>query len=351
MFNAILPRMCEQDQGLRISLLVPCGAHAVSTHERILRVPELPRNLRPSRVWQHITPSADRLLRYFATDSGTIWHSTYYTLPVRKAAKTVITVYDMIHERYPNLFSKRLDDNFRMRKKLAIERADAVICISETTRSDLERFYGTLAKHVTVIPLGFDRDVFKPLELSDGIALVAHAVPFLLYIGSRAPHKNFGTLLQAYSTWSTRNHVDLVVVGGPWEPHEEQVLRSRGVSDRVRLLSGVSDLELSRLYCQAEALVLPSLYEGFGIPILEAMACGCPIVASRIPSTIEVAGDCPFYFEPTSEESLRGALDAALRQGRASSNVALGLRLCRSYSWEKTASRILEVYHALSAPE
>jgi glycosyltransferase involved in cell wall biosynthesis len=262
-----------------------------------------------------------------------------------------VTVYDCIYERYPDLFNSRYDDDFRTRKKRAIETADAVTCISEATRSELERFYGTHIKYVRVIPLGFDRDVFKPLEPHEGIAPGARAAPFLLYVGERWHYKNFGTLLLAYSTWSTRNHVDLVVVGRQWGPHEEQMLRSRGVSDRVRLLSGVSDMELSCLYRRAVALVFPSLYEGFGIPLLEAMACGCPIVASRIPSTIEVAGDCPFYFEPTSEEGLCAALDTVLARGRASSNVALGLRLCRSYSWEKTASQTLEVYHALSAPD
>ena len=116
----------------------------------------------------------------------------------------------------------------------------------------------------------------------------------------------------------------------------------------MHLLTGIADEELAWLYNQAVALVHPSLYEGFGIPLLEAMACGCPVVASRIPSTVEVAGDIPLYFEPAEPESLPAALDAICSEDGDSKRVKLGLEHVKQYSWDRTARETLEVYRALS---
>jgi len=349
----VLPRVCEMDDSVRITLVAPVKCrqlpkHPHITHRKLLPVACL---LRPARLWNRFTPQAKALSLGTSVGNGRhrIWHSTYYTCPGTWSGAQVVTVYDCIHERYPDLYDRPQDDRFREQKKRAIERADTVICISETTRAELEHFYGPLTQPVRVIPSGLDHNVFRPRKPLGVAAQDGQAAPFLLYLGGRMRYKNFQVLVRAYSSWSARDRVGLVVVGSPWSPQEEQELYSRGISNQVRLLSEVSDLELSRLYRQAVALVYPSLYEGFGIPLLEAMACGCPVVASRIPSTIEVAGDCPFYFEPTSEESLREALDTALAQGRASPNVAKGLERCRSFSWDNTASQTLEVYHALSA--
>jgi alpha-1,3-rhamnosyl/mannosyltransferase len=101
------------------------------------------------------------------------------------------------------------------------------------------------------------------------------------------------------------------------------------------------------LYNQAAAFVHPSLYEGFGIPLLEAMACGCPVVASRIPTTREVAGDCPIYFDPMQPDELITALDVALAEGRNSERVRRGLEWVKQYSWDRTARETLQVYRAL----
>jgi glycosyltransferase involved in cell wall biosynthesis len=154
-------------------------------------------------------------------------------------------------------------------------------------------------------------------------------------------------LLQAYSSWPRRKEVDLVVVGGKWSKKEVQHLAKLGITDRVHLLRDVDDQKLCLLYNQATAFVYPSIYEGFGIPLLEAMACGCPIIASRIPSTLEVAGECPIYFEPTEAEDLLAAFDIALSEGRASERVRSGLEQVKCYSWDKTARWTLEVYRAL----
>jgi glycosyltransferase involved in cell wall biosynthesis len=119
------------------------------------------------------------------------------------------------------------------------------------------------------------------------------------------------------------------------------------IQGRILLFTGITDEQLAQLYNQALALVYPSLYEGFGLPLLEAMACGCPIVASRIPSTIEVAGDCPAYFELGNRTSLIAALDIVYLEGADSSRITMGLERAAQFSWDKTAKETLALYHYL----
>jgi len=135
----------------------------------------------------------------------------------------------------------------------------------------------------------------------------------------------------------------------PWSTDEQQCLAQLQIQHKVQLLADVDDETLRYLYNQAVALVYPSLYEGFGIPLLEAMACGCPIIASRIPSTIEVAEDCPIYFESTELDDLINAFDIALSEGRNSKRVQTGLRKVKSYSWDRTAAQTLKVYRTVHA--
>jgi alpha-1,3-rhamnosyl/mannosyltransferase len=120
-----------------------------------------------------------------------------------------------------------------------------------------------------------------------------------------------------------------------------------GVAKKVHLLAGVDDKTLRWLYCQAAALVFPSLYEGFGIPLLEALACGCPVVASSIPSTQEIVAGCPFYFEVDDVESMWEALQKALTEGRTPERIERGLSQARLYSWNDTAQKTLDVFAAL----
>jgi glycosyltransferase involved in cell wall biosynthesis len=140
----------------------------------------------------------------------------------------------------------------------------------------------------------------------------------------------------------------MVIVGGEWSAEERKSLKELGISERMLLLHRADDETLRDLYNTAVAFVYPSLYEGFGIPLLEAMACGCPVVASSIPATIEVAGDCPVYFDKAEVEDLVPALDRVLLEGRDSPRTAVGLERVKAFSWGKTAEQTLAVYHSLA---
>ncbi len=226
--------------------------------------------------------------------------------------------------------------------------ADLVICVSENTGRDVQKFFGIVESKIRVVPNACNC-IFRRLSATEFRQPPPTQRPFLLYVGNRYAYKNFDILLDAYGCWRQNADIDLVVVGpSVWTPDELVKLNRAGLGDRVKILTGIEDGHLVELYNRAHASVLPSLYEGFGIPLLEAMACGCPIVASRIPTTVEVAGDCPIYFEPSDRDSLTHALDEALAAGRESSRCLMGLGRAKLYSWSNTAKQTLAVYRELN---
>jgi glycosyltransferase involved in cell wall biosynthesis len=278
-----------------------------------------------------------------------IWHSTYYTTPEKWSGYSVVTVHDMVFDLFPQFYSGPSFDLFRQRKRFSVQRADAVICVSDTTRRDVLRFYELDADKVHVVPNACS-DIFRRLDSTDFPASIQIKQPFLLYIGNRARYKNFDVLAKAYSLWHRRKEVALVLVGGrPVSVGEQQLMEKLAIANQVKVLRDIDDETLCCLYNRALAFVYPSLYEGFGMPLLEAMVCGCPIIASRIPSTIEVAGDCPIYFDPSEEDDLLNALDTALSEGRNSERIQAGLERVKSYSWDKTAAQTLKIYRSVCA--
>ena len=304
--------------------------------------------MRPSLIWLPIIPNIRHLFWKIQLGRGhrEIWHSAYYTLPNQWKGWKVVTVLDMVHELFPDLFNDPYHDSFREKKKACITKADAVICISETTRRDLHNFYDIDPDIISVVPLACS-NAFRLLKKDNKKISSPMNKPFLLYVGDRNHYKNFDMLIWTYSLWSKKNDIGLFVVGKPWSDMEKQRLAELKLQNCVEIVTNIDDEKLCELYNQATAFVYPSLYEGFGIPLLEAMACGCPIIASSIPSTVEVAKDCPIYFNTNSIDSLLDGFEHALSMEKKSSRIKNGLQLVSSYSWDKTAQETLMVYHAL----
>src|SRR5690606_21619439 len=167
-------------------------------------------------------------------------------------------------------------------KQVAVMAAKMVICVSEATRQAALDYYRIAPDKLRVVHHGYS-PIFRPTH--------EKRQTFLLYVGSRAAHKNFMGFLSAYRALPHR--MPLVVVGQPWNRAEKRAIQGLA----VQLVTDANDTTLCQLYNQAYALVYPSIDEGFGIPLLEALACGCAVIASRIPSTVEVVGDCPFYMD------------------------------------------------------
>ena len=346
-YSEILKAMCDIDDGLLVKLVCPqylkqpppYHSH-IKTYK--LRQVALPDNLRRFRnVLQ--TPINSFLFDYQAGQiDGLIWHSTNYRFPEKWKGARVSTVYDLIHEKFPQYYASSRYEKFRQQKKASILSSEIVICISETTQKDIIELYGIDPRRVFVTYLA-PQEVFRPV---DAFYHFMFDKPFLLYLGRRLPYKNFALLLEAYSRWKEKSEILLVVVGQCWNEQELSLLNEKKVLSHVRLMDKVDDEMLCRLYNQAMAFVYPSQYEGFGIPLVEAMACGCPIIASKIPSTIEIAGDIPIYFDANSIESLLESFNDVLVEGEKSDRAQLGLMWVKKYSWQKTAQGTLQAYRA-----
>lgn len=272
-----------------------------------------------------------------------IIHETYYApKPVGKARCRVVTVYDMTHE----LFAEEtLGARQTTRaKRAAVKRADHVICISENTRRDLVRLYGIDPARTSVVHLGFSLTVEpKSLKVDSG----EHR-PTLLYVGNRTGYKNFETLLQAYGSSPILREFELIAFGGlPLLPGERKEISRLGITDWVRFESG-SDRELAARYRAAAAFVYPSKYEGFGIPPLEAMSHGCPVVCSNAGSIPEVVGDAGVYFDPNNAEELRTALErVATTEALQADLRARGYARITAFSWDKCAAATAQIYREI----
>lgn len=299
------------------------------------------------RVLEFVGGVIDRMV--IAKSSPDVLHETYYS---RKAVApatipSVLTVYDMIHERFANMFPRRV--NIARRKAAAVSRASHVICISENTRRDLLEFHNLDPNKVSVVHLGCD--VLKA-GTDSGVLVSAlnKSMPYLLYVGDRAFYKNFKTLLRAYasSAWLRKNFRIICFGGGGFQADELQLIRELDLDPtRIEQVGG-GDNVLAVYYQNAAAFVYPSLYEGFGIPPLEAMALGCPVVCSNTSSIPEVVGDAGEYFDPEQIESIRASVEQVLQSSeRRAELIRNGYKKCAEYSWDRCASETLEIYRGL----
>lgn len=352
LYSELLPRLCDQEPELHIDLLSAKNlVQPLPRHAQIS--PHIVSSLSGARLPRPLRAAINGVLRQQAIGIGTgrIWHSTYFTRPRLWKGAQVVTIYDMIQELYPNLFAGPEEEAFRALKRRCALDADIVISISDVTRQDVHRLYGIDPAKIVTIPLACS-DVFheQPDDgLPSGTPRLTSDKPFFLYVGRRSHNKNFTALARAYSVWQGRKEVDLAVVGEPWSADEQALFASLGIVKNLHLIGSVGDLELRRLYRAASAYVYPSLYEGFGIPLLEAMSCGCPVIASRIPSTVEIAGDRPTYFEVDAPNSLISALEAAKSEGRNTAHTSEAKEHAQRYSWAATARQTLDVYRKLAA--
>lgn len=278
-----------------------------------------------------------------------ILHETYYSAkPVTTAASAcIITVHDMIHEKYPANFLLR--DPAIKYKRLTVDRADHIICISNSTKSDLCALFKVHEDRISVVHHGFEKFGTYPNPV---ISQSKETRPFLLYVGSRGGYKNFEGMLKAVSSsFSLKRTFDIVAFGGgAFNAAEQSIIAQFGFSPyAVRQVSGGDDV-LGRLYAQARAFVYPSLYEGFGLPPLEAMAHDCPVVTSNTSSMPEVVGDAGAYFDPIDIESQAHAIESVVfDEQRRNQLIKAGRLRLPLFSWDRCASETQDVYKKVLA--
>lgn len=273
-------------------------------------------------------------------------HETYYSEKsfAPHGSKVALTVFDMIHERCAETFSPK--DRTAAIKSIAVERADHIFCISEYTKRDLVEILNVPEHKITVTYLAV-----SPLPAPNISALsLLGGGPFILHVGGRQGYKNFSALVRAYgsSAWLRKNFRIVCFGSGVLTEIERALILELGISEGAILQIGGGDDVLAALYKNAAAFVYPSCYEGFGIPPLEAMSQGCPVICSRATSIPEVVGDAGAYFDPLDVDSIRDALETVLHsQSIRDSLILAGHQRSKFFSWARCASETLAAYREL----
>lgn len=271
-----------------------------------------------------------------------IFHPTYYDpyyLDYHISKPVVVTCYDLIHEKY-----KQSDRVTLAWKEKTLRQASKIIAISENTKADLMEYYSIPQERIGVVHLGSS---FESQDLSTQPPY--NEAPFFLYVGNRDGYKNFLFFIKAVAPLLVEyKDLQLYCAGGmPFSKEELLLFNEMGITSKARHFDG-SDKSLKKLYSQATALFYPSLYEGFGIPLLEAMSCGCPVVCSNKSSLPEVAGDAAIYFDPLNEESIHHAAKLILSDDHLrASLIVKGTQRLASFSWEKSARKTFDIYKSI----
>jgi glycosyltransferase involved in cell wall biosynthesis len=311
----------------------------------LLGIPFFPkRSLRTTRT------VANQLLNkiWFSRHKPDVVHQTYYSGVRRGAVQSAVavTVHDMIHEKFPQFFSKY--SRTASRKVRAIRSADAVICVSQTTKRDLLEFLNVDPSKVYVVYHGTSL-ASRPTS-AEGAEALGGSPPFLLYVGPRRGHKNWSSLITALGEAKELSSTfDLICFGGPIFGRSELAAIRRALPrTAVRYATG-NDAELAKLYSQAAGLVYPSIYEGFGLPPLEAMAHGCPVICSNSSSLLEMYAGAAHFFDPHDPASIAEAIASVVwSRERTAALRKAGLQKAQSLSWEKCARETLKVYECIS---
>ncbi|MBM2849170.1 MAG: hypothetical protein HW418_2112 [Anaerolineales bacterium] len=287
-----------------------------------------------------------------------LFHSPDFTLPpVRRGTRTLLTVHDLSFIRDPESATPVLRHYLNAVVPRSVARADHVLADSQATRADLVELYRTPAEKISVLYSGV-HESFQPV--TDLAAVRARYslgdAPFVLAVGTLQPRKNYVRLIQAFAAISNlqprTSNLHLVIAGDKGWRYDAifAEVEKLGLRDRVMFPGFVADADLPALYSAARVLAYPSIYEGFGLPMLEAMACGTPVVTSTASCMPEVAGDAALLVPPTDVDALAAALDRALTDEALRADlIARGRARARQFSWAKSAQQLLGIYHAVCA--
>ncbi len=292
--------------------------------------------------------------RYFKNIDDGVFHSTYYTTYDSLRIPQVVTVHDMTYEKFPELYADAGSKRLIERKRLCIERADAIVCVSNATKTALLETHQIPEGKISVIHHGVDDFFNTEYDEETAERLMSRGAltkPFLLFVGNRAKYKNFEFLVRSFASWGERDDFQMAVAGGGGFTHAERALLAElGIASQVRHLGYVSEEELKALYCTCTAFVFPSLDEGFGLPILEAICCGARVVASDIAAFREIGLDIPLFFDPKNTGDLIEMLDKAISLRKSSADeVRKNANLIRErFNWDKSLGAMLRVYESLA---
>jgi len=324
--SALLAELARLDHGLRFA--------AVTRHPEIVPEGVEPVLLDGGSQVVRMSLRFPRLLRRLGPRLAHFQH----VVPPGCPCPAVVTIHDLSFERHPELMSRRDRFVFRTMVPRSVRRAARVLAVSEQTKRDVVEYYGLPDQKIVVTPNGVD-----PLFSPEGDR--AEGAPYALFVGTLQPRKDPLAALEALAL--VPGDLRLVMVGPDKGSGAEARRRASrlGLNGRVEFVGHVEKQELAELYRGAQCLVFPSRYEGFGLPVVEAMASGTPVVAAASGSVPEIAGDAAVLVDPSDPVALAGGIERALADRKRL--VDAGLERAKRYSWAETARRTLAVYREL----
>ncbi|HJR59003.1 MAG TPA: glycosyltransferase family 1 protein [Vicinamibacterales bacterium] len=282
-----------------------------------------------------------------------LFHAPHYVLPPLTPCKAVVTIHDCIHLRFPQYLPNRLGYVYaRTSMWVATHRAARVLTVSETSKRDILRYFRIPESKIDVIYNAIDERLGEAptdAEMAQVRERYQLNAPFVLYTGNIKPHKNLERLIEAFHTLRRGGleHVQLLIIGDEISKYAtlRRAVHRHKLHKHVRFFGFVPDKTLSSLYRLASVFVFPSLYEGFGLPPLEAMAAGTPVITSNLSSLPEVVGDAAILIDPYEPDEIAAAMRRVLTDPAVRDDLrARGLDRVKQFSWERSVQRVREIY-------
>jgi glycosyltransferase involved in cell wall biosynthesis len=281
-----------------------------------------------------------------------IFHSPRFMLPKKKVCKYIDTIHDLAFKRYPELFTEQTFSYVNDWVERAVKKADKIIAISNNTKKDLIDLFNAKADRIEVIYLGVDH-AFCPVDSNDPLTETRnkYGLPekFILFVGTIEPRKNLKRLIEAFYEFrkdASNQHALIIAGGRGWQYSEIfKSVEKLGLDKHVIFLDYIPEQDLPLIYNAADLFVYPSLYEGFGLPVLEAMACGVPVVTSDTSSLPEITQDAAVLVHPLDTHALAKAMENVLKDRDLMLKMRdKGLKRASQFCWSETAKKTLQVY-------
>lgn len=318
------------------------------------------KGLRVKKVTKYVKPSYRKLgglIRFlytqlvlpFRVKKDEILYHPFQYLSILSRSKQIITIHDFIPLYYPEV-AKHQYKYYKYFMPFLLRKAHKIICISNNTKEDILKFYKVDESKIKMVYNGYDRELFNEDNIDEGILKKYNiAYPYMIMVGASYPHKNLETAIKAFVKLENKKDCKLIIVGktSPYVESLKLLTKELKVEDKVVFLGYVEDEELKTLYNKSKAFVYPTLYEGFGLPILEAVACNTLVLSSNTSSLPEVAGEGAIMFDPNSVEELKKAMEKALNAGEEIEYIKKKAKEnLQRFSWEKAAEEVLEAIHS-----
>lgn len=328
-----------------------------SEHTFRLYAPHLPKNPFPEercewrviperRLWSQIA-----LAKEVKSDPPDVLFVPSHVIPLLTNVPSVVTIHDVAYKYYPKAYSSFDRRYLEFTTGISISKAKKVIVPTHATANDIQKYYKAETEKITVIPHGYNSDVFKPLPKSGS----PYQYPYIFFVGRIETKKNVLRLIEAFALLSKQEKtLHLVLAGKPGLGSEDVTARIQSLAEEVKqkihLIGYIDDHDLARHLAHAKVFVFPSLYEGFGIPVLEAMAVGCPVVCSNTPALVEIGKDVATVLPPDNSLSWAAAVQRIIDNPELAANMSeKGIKRASEYSWRISAEKTLEVLNNVAA--